>query len=148
MSKQYVISTGSVVLAANTAKVVMEVPTSTQSYQVIGLEVMSAATAAGSLVLEWGTYTTTGTGTTVTPAFWGTDQSAAAVLGTVKVNLSVASAGFAVGALPNWVIPLPGMYSILYPYGREMYQPISTLRALRVTSTLASPCRVNLVIEQ
>lgn len=149
MPNQFVISTGSVTLVAATAKTVMEVPSSsTCPFIVIGLEVMSAAVAAGTLIVEWGTYTTTGTGTTVTPQKWGQDQSIAAILGTVKVANSVEPSGFAVGTLPNWVIPLPGMYSILYPYGRELYQPISINRAIRVTSSIAVPARVNLIIEQ
>lgn len=149
MATQYVVSTGSVTLVANTAKTVIELPTSsTAPITIIGLEVMSAATAAGSMVVEWGTFTTTGTGTTVTPQKWGTDQSVAAIIGTVKIINTVEPSGFAVGTLPTYVIPLPGMYSILYPYGRELFQPISINRAIRVTSTLASPCRVNLVFEQ
>jgi hypothetical protein len=59
----------------------------------------------------------------------------------------VEPSGFAVGTLPNLVIPLPGMYSIIYPFGREMYQPASINRALRLTCSLASPARINLYIE-
>jgi hypothetical protein len=149
MATQYVISTGSVTLVAATAKTCIEIPTaSSLPFLVIGLEVMSAATAAGTLIVEWGTYTVTGTGTTITPQKLGVDQSVAATLGTVKIIDTVEPTSFAVGTLPTWVIPLPGMYSILYPYGREMYQPVSALRALRVTSSLASPARINLYIEQ
>lgn len=149
MATQYVISTGSVTVVAATAKTCIEIPTgSSLPFVVIGLEVMSASTSAGTLVLEWGTYTTTGTGTTVTPQKLGVDQSVVATLGTVKIIDTVEPSGFTVGTLPNYVIPLPGMYSILYPYGREMYQPISTLRALRATSSIASPVRINLYIEQ
>lgn len=147
MANQFVVSTGSVTLVAATAKTCIEFPTSATTPVIVTcLEVMSAATAAGTIVVEWGTYTTTGTGTTVTPQKWGPDQAIAAIMGTVKVANSVEPTGFA-AIQPNWVIPLPGMYSIIYPFGREMYQPISTLRALRVNSTLASPCRINLYFE-
>lgn len=149
MANQFVISTGSITTVAATAKTAIEIPSgATFPFIVISMEVMSAATAAGTLIVEWGTYTTTGTGTTVTPQKWGVDQSVAASLGTVKVADSVEPSGFARGTLPAWVIPLPGMYSILYPYGRELYQPVSVNRAIRVTSSLASPVYVNLVIEQ
>jgi hypothetical protein len=149
MATQYVIATGSVTLVAATAKTCIEIPTgSTLPFLVIGMEIMSSAAAAGTLTIEWGTYTVTGTGTTATPQKIGVDQSVAATLGTVKIIDTVEPTSFAVGALPTYVIPLPGMYSILYPYGREMYQPVSTLRALRATSTLASPVRINLYIEQ
>lgn len=148
MANQFVVTTGSVTLVAATPKTCIELPTSaTTPVLITALEVMSAATAAGTLTVEWGTYTVTGTGTTVTPQKWGADQSIAALVGTVKVADSVEPTSFAVGTLPSLIIPLPGMYSIIYPFGREMYQPISTLRALRVTSTLASPCRINLYFE-
>lgn len=143
------IATGSIALVAGTAKTCIEVPTgSTAPFQTVGLEFSFSSTAAGSVVIEWGTYTTTGTGTTVTPAKYGMDQGPSAILGTVKINNTVEPAGFARGTLPSWVIPLPGMYSILYPYGRELYQPISTNRAIRLNSTLACNVHINLVIEQ
>lgn len=148
MANQFVISTGSVTTVAATAKTCIEIPsTATSPFIVFCLEVMSASTSAGTVVLEWGTYTTTGTGTTVTPQKWGADQSIAALVGTVKIADSIEPTGFATGTLPNYVIPLPGMYSIIYPFGREMYQPISVNRALRVTSSIASPVRINLYIE-
>jgi hypothetical protein len=148
MANQFVIATGSVTLVAATPKTCIEIPTSATSPIVVyALEVMSAATAAGTLIVEWGTFTTTGTGTTVTPQKWGADQSIAALVGTVKIADSVEPAGFAVGTLSNLVIPLPGMYSVIYPFGREMYQPISVNRAIRVNSSLASPVRINLYIE-
>jgi hypothetical protein len=149
MATQYVISTGPVTVVALTAKTVIEIPTAASlPFVIIGLEVMSQATVAGTVIVEWGTYTVTGTGTTVTPQKLGVDQSVAATLGTVKIIDTAEPTSFAVGTLPNFVIPTPGMYSILYPYGREPYQPVSTLRALRVTSSQASPVRVNLYIEQ
>ena len=148
MANQYSVSTHSVTVVANTAKTVMELPTSTIPLTIILMEFMSAATAAGTLIVEWGSFTTTGTGTTVTPQKWGADQSIAATVGTVKIANSAEPSGFAVGTLPSWIIPLPGMYSVIHPYGRELYQPISLNRAFRVTSSLAAPVRVNIVFEQ
>jgi hypothetical protein len=147
VANQFVVSTGSVTLVAATAKTCIEFPTSaTTPIVVTCLEVMSAASAAGSVVVEWISYLTSGTGTTVTPQKWGPDQSIAAIMGTVKVANSVEPGTISV-LQPNWVIPLPGMYSIIYPFGREMYQPVSALRGLRVTSTIASPVRINLYFE-
>jgi hypothetical protein len=149
MAIQYVITTGSATMVAATAKTLIEIPSaSTMPFVVYALEITSGATAAGTLVIEWGTYTVTGTGTTVTAQKAGTDQSVAAVLGTVKINDTVEPTSFAAGTLPTYTIPLPGMYSIIWPFGRELYQPISVLRALRATSSLASPVRINLYIEQ
>jgi hypothetical protein len=150
MATQYNISTGSIALVANTAKVVIEVPTgSVAPYQVVAVEMGFTATLAGSVLVEWGTYTTTGTGTTVTPEKYGQDQGPSAILGTVKVNDTAAPAGFARGTLPAWRVPLPGgLYSVLFPYNREMYVPVSTNLALRLNSTRACNVHVTLTIEQ
>lgn len=149
MATQYCVSTQSVALTAATNKTIIEIPTgSTAPITIIGLECGFSATAAGSVVIEWGTYTTTGTGTTVTPFKYGMDQGPSAILGTVKINDTVEPSGFAAGTLPSILVPLPGMYSILYPYAREMYQPLSILRCIRVNSTLACNIRLNLYFEQ
>jgi hypothetical protein len=150
MAAQFIIPTGTVALTAAAAKTVIEIPTgSTLDFVVVAFEVSFSAAAAGSAVVEWGTFTTTGTGTTVTAGKFGTNQGFAAILGTVKVADTVEPSGFAVAAnVPAWIIPLPGMYSILYPAGREMYQPVSINRAVRITSTLACNVKANLIIEQ
>lgn len=149
MATQFVVQTGAVALVAATAKTVIEIPTgSGGSFVVIGLEVSFSAVAAGSAVVEWGTYATTGTGTTVTAQKYGSDQGVVANLGTVKIADTVEPATFARGTLPAWIVPLPGMYSAFYPQSREFYRPVSTLSALRVNSTLACNVQVNLIIEQ
>ena len=149
MATQFSVSTGSIALVAATNKTCIEIPTgSTAPFTVISTEVSFSNTAASACTVEWGTFTTTGTGTTVTAFKYGMDQGPVAILGTVKINDSVEPAGFAAGTLPSWFIPLPGMYSILLPYAREMYQPISTNRCLRLNSVAAGNVRINLVIEQ
>jgi len=149
MALQYCISTGSVSLTAATAKTMIEIPTGASlPFVVYCMEVTSGATSAGALTIQWGTYTVTGTGTTITPQKIGPDQSLAATLGTVKVADTVEPTSFAAGQLPIYLLPLPGMYSILYPFGREIYQPISVLRALRGTSTITTTAAINLYIEQ
>jgi hypothetical protein len=146
---QFLIPTGAVALVAATAKTVIEIPTgSTADFVVVGIEFSFSAAAAGSAVCEWGTYATTGTGTTVTAQKYGTNQGPVANLGTVKIADSVEPATFTRGVLPLWIIPLPGMYSAFFPQGREFYRPVSVLSALRVTSTLACNVSVNLIIEQ
>jgi hypothetical protein len=147
MAGQYAIYTQSVSLTAATAKTLIELPTGAgASLIIVGLELGSAATSAGSMVLEWGTLTTTGTGSATTPTKVGANQGPAANLGTVKTIMTVEGTTF----VPIWstVIPLPGMYSILYPSGREPYQPISTLRYWRCTSTVTAAVRFNLTFEQ
>jgi hypothetical protein len=149
MACQFVIATQSIALTAAANKTIIEVPTgSTMDFDVIGLELSFSAASAGSCVVEWGTFTTTGTGTTVTAAKFGKNQGPAAILGTVKINDTAEPSGFAAAGLPSWVLPLPGMYSVLLPYAREMYQPVSVNRCLRVNSTVACNVRANLFIEQ
>lgn len=148
MASQYTVPTGTVALVAATAKVVVELPSaSTIGLTIIGLDITLSATAIGTCTMEWMTYATTGTGTTVTPSKMGTDQGPAALTGTVKVNHTAAPGTLAAGGLPNWILPLPGMYSMAYPLGREFYWPVSTLRCLRLTSTLACNANVDVFFE-
>jgi hypothetical protein len=149
MATQYSVSTGSIALVAATAKTCIELPSnSTAGITIIGVEFSFSHTAAGSCVAEWGTFATTGTGTTVTPLKYGTGQGVAAIVGTVKIANTVEPATFAAATLPSWVIPLPGMYSVLYPAGRELFQPASINRCLRLTSVGAGNVRINLYFEQ
>ncbi len=149
MARQYLVTTGSVALVAATAKTVIELPTSsTASLVVIGIEMSFSMTAAGSCVAEWGTFATTGTGTSQTPLKYGSDQGVAANVGTVKVANSAEPGTFSAAGLPSWVIPLPGIYSVLYPAGREFFQPASVNRCLRLNSVGAGNVRVNLYFEQ
>jgi hypothetical protein len=148
MALQYLISTGSITLVANTIKTAIECPASaTAPYVAYKLEIGSQSTSAGWLNIAWWTYGTTGTGTTVTPLKWGVDQSVAAIMGTVKVANSAEPTG-TLTLLSTLFVPLPGMYSIIDPFGRETYVPASQLRCLRVTSLTASPVSVNLYVEQ
>ncbi len=146
--RQYTVPTGSVALVAATAKVVLELPAgSTTGLNIIGLDITLSATAIGTCIAEWMTYATTGTGTTVTPSKLGIDQGPAALTGTVKVNHTAAPGTLASGGLPSWILPLPGMYSMAYPTTREFFWPASTLRCLRLTSSLACNARVDVFFE-
>ena len=148
MALQYVISTGSVSLLVTTIKTVIECPSSsTVPFVVYALEVSSNATTAAVITFSWWSFTTTGTGTTVTPLKWGVDQSVAAITGTIKVANSGEPTG-TLTQLTTLFIPLPGMYSIIYPFGRETYVPVSTLRCLRATASAATSIAVNMYIEQ
>lgn len=149
MATQYSISTGQIALVAATAKTCIEMPSSSSAgITVIGLEVSFSHTAASSCTVEWGTFTTTGTGTTVTPLKYGTGQGVAMNVGTVKIANTVEPAGFSAATLPSWIIPLPGMYSVLLPSSREFFQPASVNRCLRLTAVGAGNVRINLYVEQ
>ena len=149
MATQYAVCTGTLALTAGIKKTAIEIPSnSTMGITIIGLELSFSHTAAGSVQVEWGTYASSGTATTVTPLKYGTGQGVAAVVGTVKVINTIEPTTPVYGTLPSWVIPLPGMYSVLYPAGREFFQPASVLRMLSLTSVLAGNARVNLYFEQ
>jgi hypothetical protein len=140
----YYVPSGQVTMVAATRKCMIELPATTQPLTVRKLEFMSHATAAGTLIIEIMRYTATGTGTTVVPMNIGMDRSApAATMGTVKVNDSVLPTGLVNEVLPNWVIPLPGMYSTIDPFELSSYAPPTTLWAICFTSSLATPCRCN-----
>lgn len=151
MALQYCISTGAV-SSTSTIKTAMEIPSSaTLPFVIYLMEITSNSTTAGFVLVNWWTFVTTGTGTTVTPQKLGTDQSLAAIVGTVKVADSVEPGTLTqLTSMPQYYLPLPGMYSILYPFGREPYQPISQSRCMRVTtgSTTAVNVIINLYIEQ
>lgn len=148
MALQYVISTGSVSLSATTIKTVIECPSSsTVPFVVYSMEIGTNLQAAGTLTFSWWSFTTTGTGTTVTPLKWGVDQSVAAITGTIKVADTVEPSG-TLTQLTTLLIALPGVYSIIYPFGRETYVPVSTLRCLRATASSACSVSVNMYIEQ
>lgn len=147
MALQYVISTGSVAMVLGTAKTLIEAPSSsTVPYLVYKMEISCAISSGANLIITWNNYTVSGTGTTVTPLKWGVDQSVAAIMGTVKVANSAEAGAWTV--LTTLLIPLPGMYSIIDPFGRETYVPISTLRSLRGTASVAGNVAVNLYVEQ
>lgn len=147
MALQYLISTGSVALTT-TIKTLIECPSSsTVPFVVYSLEIGASFTAAGWILLSWWSFTTTGTGTTITPLKWGVDQSVAAITGTIKVADSAEPTG-TLTMLSSLYIPMPGMYAIIYPFGRETYVPISTLRCLRVTANVACNATINMCIEQ
>ena len=151
MALQYSICTGAV-SATSTIKTGLEIPSSaTLPFVIYLMEVTSNAQSAGFVLVNWYSFVTTGTGTTVTPQKIGTDQSLAAIVGTIKANDSIEPGTLALlSSMPQYYLPLPGMYSILYPYGREPYQPVSTSRCLRLTTGSATAVTVciNLYIEQ
>lgn len=150
MAAQFIVNTGSIALTAAANKTILELPTGASFWALIyAVELSFSATAAGSCTATWGTFTTTGTGTTVTAGKVGVDRSLAAIMGTVKIADTVEPSGFAASVdMPSIVIPLPGMYSIIYPQGRELYRPISANTCLRVNSTLACNVFLTVLFEQ
>jgi len=133
-----------VALTAATAKTILELPTITNVPILIDeIFVGSSATAAGNMILELGVFTTTGTGTALTPQPWGSDQGASK-LTTGKIADTVEPTGFTVGTLGgiirpciNW--PLPGYFAWQSMSGKEYYvidTPINF--GVRLTASVAT----------
>lgn len=133
-----------VALTAATAKTVLELPTITNVPILIDeIFIGSKASAAGDMLLEFGVFTTTGTGTALTPQPWGSDQGASK-LTTGKIADTVEPTGFTVGTLGgtirptiNW--PLPGYFAWQAQAGKEYYvidTPINF--GARLTSSIAN----------
>jgi hypothetical protein len=144
--RRYYIAWDAIGLVAATAKTILELPsTAAQDISIdevfIGFDYANSATL-GSCKIQWGTFTTTGTGTTATPAPY-CENRIASVLTACKVADTVEPTGFTQGALgaatfrPSITVPLPGMHAWQAPTEAELYVPVSTLYALRLTSTVA-----------
>lgn len=144
--RRYYIAWDAIALVAATAKTILELPTtSTQDAHIdevfIGYDYANSSTL-GSCKIQWGTFTTTGTGTAATPAPYGGNRTASA-LTACKVADTVEPTTFTQGTLgantfrPSVVVPLPGLHAWQSPTEKELYVPVSTLFGLRLTSTVA-----------
>jgi hypothetical protein len=133
-----------VALVAATAKTVLELPTITNVPILIDeIFIGSQASAAGNMLMEMGVFTTTGTGTALTPQPIGSDQGASK-LTTGKIADTVEPTGFTVGTLGgtirptiNW--PLPGYFAWQAMSGKEYYvidTPINF--GVRLTSSITN----------
>lgn len=140
----YYIAWNSVALSAATAKTVLELPTvANHSPQVEELVIGCDASTAGNLKVEWGTFTTTGTGTAATPQKWRGDRTIDSSFAAAKVADTVEPSGFSQGTLggalyPAVLIPLPMYYVFQWPLDKEFALPESTNFAIRLTSSVAA----------
>jgi hypothetical protein len=140
---QYAV-TASAALVAATAKTAVEATaTANMPPEWVALDV-SNDLASGSVLVELGTVTATGTGTAYTAKRFGQAVGTAAT--TFKINDTVEPTGFA--AILAWRVPFGSTFSYQWPLGRELLQPVSTLYAVRLTGTVAGNYVVNLVVEE
>ena len=71
MPATYYLAWDSTALVATTAKTILELPSpANTSIEIQELVIGCDVSAAGSLNIQWGTFTTTGTGTAATPQKW------------------------------------------------------------------------------
>lgn len=149
MTAQYAVTTGLTALSASTAKTMVELnmDSSTPGELIsltVGSSYLTSATPV-TLLVELGTTTATGTGSSFTPKRLGQAQGTADA--TVKINDTVEPTGFA--AVVAWDLVLPGdRLDYLWPLGREYFLGTSTLNAIRLTASAAVSCRVSLSFEE
>lgn len=146
--RKFYIAWNSVALAAATAKTVLELPSPANiELELAELFVGCDVSVAGSLVMEFGTFTTTGTGTAATPQKYtspgGPIDSAVTA---AKVADTVEPTGFTQGTLggalyPATVVPLPGFVQIQWPLEEGFSVPESTNFGVRLTSSAAGNTR-------
>lgn len=140
----YYVAWNSVALSAATAKTIIELPSPANcSPQIEELVIGCDATSAGSLKIEWGTFTTTGTGTAATPQKWRGDRTIDSAVSAAKVADTVEPTSFSQGTLggalyPAVVIPLPMYFPFQWPLDQEFALPESTNFAIRLTSSVAA----------
>lgn len=148
MTSQYAIPSGAVSLSASTAKTAIELTMGGNTPgEVISLDVSSSYVTAGTpidLLVELGTITATGTGTSKTPIRMGSASGTAS--DTAKVNDSVEPTGFS--QILAWDLVIPsGPWCYQWPLGREFYLATSNLYAVRFTASASCTVRANLVYE-
>lgn len=148
MAVQYVIHTGSVALAAATAKTILEGVTDASGpppeWIALNVSFDSVNASAVPVLLEFTTYAATGTGTATTPRRLGAAQGVAR--STWKVNDTVEPTTPTVFD-SLWLPPtVPFIYQ--WPLGRELLHPVSTVQGIRLTAPAAVNARVSLTIEE
>jgi hypothetical protein len=123
---------------------VLELPTITNVPILIDeIFIGSSATAAGNMTMELGVFTTTGTGTALTPQPWSSDTNASK-LTTGRIMDTVEPTGFTVGTVGgtirptiNW--PLPGYFAWQAQAGKEYYVPDTPINfGVRLTSSIVT----------
>jgi len=131
-------------LTAATAKTILELPTITNVPILIDeIFIGSSASVAGNMTMELGVFTTTGTGTALTPQPWSSD-TAASKLTTGKIADTVEPTGFTIGTLGgtirpgiNW--PLPGYFAWQAMSGKEYYVVDTPINfGVRLTASVAT----------
>lgn len=100
--------------------------------------------ANAPVLVEFCTYTNSGTGSAVTPARLGQAVGTAAT--TVKNAVTVEPTSPTV--LFAWLIPPTGGLFYQWPLGRELFHNVSVNQGIRVTAANAVNCRINLTIEE
>jgi hypothetical protein len=140
---KYYIAWNSVALTAATAKTILELPTpSGAEIELCELMFGFDDTSAGNVKVEFGTFTTTGTGTAATPQKF-TQTSQASAVTAAKVNDTVEPTGFSQGTLggamyPGLLLPLPLILPFQWPLNEGLTIPVSINFGIRLTASVAT----------
>lgn len=145
--RKYYIAWNSIALSAGVAKTILELPTPANvEIEVCELYIGNDDTGAGNMIAEFGTFTTTGTGTAATPQKWLGDRTVDSAVTAAKVADTVEPTGFSGGTLggalyPNWSWPLPGVLPWQWPLQEGFTVTESVNFALRLNSSVAGNTR-------
>jgi hypothetical protein len=147
MTVQYVTTTGATALVAATAKTMIEVSsTANVPCEWVACEIMFDGVTASAVPVrvDFCTYTATGTGTGYTPKKLG--QAVGTAQSTVKINDTVEPSTPTI--LFSWYVPPTSGIWYQWPLGRELFQNVSTVQGIRLTSPAVVNAIVNLTIEE
>lgn len=133
---------------AGTARTVIEIATGANHPPEWCELAIANMAASGYTVVEYCTYTATGTGTAYTPKKHG--QAVGTAESTAKVNMTVEGAGAAV--LWTEIYANPFSIRVQYPFGRELFEATSSFMGLRLTPSVVPdsthPANASLMIEE
>ena len=131
-------------LTAATAKTIAEIPTpSSTDIELCELVIGCDASSAGNLKVEFGTFTTTGTGTAVSAPgiYCSTDRTPASLITGAKISDTVEPTGFTtvISGNAKWpilLVPLPMYFPFQLPLGEGLTIPASTKFGIRLTASI------------
>jgi hypothetical protein len=131
-------------LSAATAKTVVELPTpTTTDIELCELVIGCDASSAGNLKIEFGTFTTTGTGTAVSAPgiYCSTDRTPASLITGAKISDTVEPTGFTTTISGNakWpitLLPLPCYFPFQTPLVEGLTIPNNTKFGIRLTASI------------
>jgi len=147
MATQYAITTGSTALAAATAKTLIEGSSTANvppEWIAVDITFDGVTASAVPVRVDFCTFAATGTGTAYTPKRLG--QAVGTSQSTWKINDTVEPTTPTI--LFSWFIPPTSGVQYVWPLGRELFHPVSTVQGIRLTAPAVVNAIVNLVIEE
>jgi hypothetical protein len=145
--RKVVLTWDTTALVAATAKTVVELPSpSSTDLELTELVIGCDASAAGNLKIETGTFTTTGTGTSVAAStlmiYNSSDRVPNSLVTAAKISDTVEPTSFTTvfntnAKWPILLVPLPMYFPFQLPLDEGLTIPHSTNFAIRLTASIA-----------